>query len=88
MSMRFETVEQYEALSFDPNYEPDDEFEFCKAANELFERKLGKGLIDRILDLSDEAAQALEALVDERIQEIMNICPLGASRGGGYMVYR
>jgi len=66
--MRFETIEQYEELLFDPNYQPDDEFEFFKAALDLFNRKLGKELLDRILNLSDEAAQALE----KRLLEIMN----------------
>ncbi len=68
MAMRFETIEQYEELLFDPNYQPDDEFEFFKAALDLFNRKLGKELLDRILNLSDEAAQALE----KRLLEIMN----------------
>ncbi len=40
MSMRFETVEQYEELLSDPNYEPDDEIAFLEAEKELFDRVL------------------------------------------------
>lgn len=70
MAMRFENFKQYENFLWDPDYTPnaENEFEIFEGAVELLTRKIGKGLLERVLNLSDQAAQELE----KRLLEIMN----------------